>query len=51
MTFDISKVDLDQGLKLENYIHDIEKDSYYFFKTGGPHYFSKTKIDSGIYKQ
>ena len=51
MTFDIGKVDLDQGLKLENYIHDIEKDSYYFFKTGGPHYFSKTKIDSGIYKQ
>ena len=51
MTFDIDKVDIDQGLKLENYIDDIEKDTYYFFKTGGPHYFYRTNLDSGIYKK
>ena len=51
MSFDLNKIDIDQGLKLENYIDDIEKDTYYFFKTGGPHYFYRTTIDSGIYKQ
>jgi len=51
MKFNINKIDINKGLKLENYIDDIEKDTYYFFKTGGPHYFHRTTIDSGIYKK
>ena len=39
MKFDINSFNLDDAIKVEDHIEGVEKDTYYFFKTGGPHYF------------
>tara|TARA_B100001059_G_C17566454_1_gene442775 strand:+ start:44 stop:601 length:558 start_codon:yes stop_codon:yes gene_type:complete len=53
MNFNIHSFNLDDGIKVEDHIEGIEKDTYYFFKTGGPHYFSNVDIDIdiGIYRE
>jgi len=50
MKFDINSFNLDDGIKVEDHIEGVEKDTYYFFKTGGPHYFSNVdkNIDVGF---
>ena len=49
---DLDSIDLDTGLKLENFIPNIPNDKYYIFKTGGYHYLSNVdeSVDIGIYR-
>ena len=53
MKFDINSFNLDDAIKVEDHIEGVEKDTYYFFKTGGPHYFSNVdkNIDVGIFRE
>jgi hypothetical protein len=53
MKFDINSFNLDDGIKVEDHIEGIQKDTYYFFKTGGPHYFNNVdkNIDIGIFRE
>ena len=49
---DLDSIDLDTGLKLENFIPNIPNDKYHIFKTGGYHYLSNVdeSVDIGIYR-